>query len=77
MIMDPEMIIHDAIMILYQAKIDNRELQEYILKRYMIPNKVKQLDEILKLYGFSYDCDLEELRKKVKEDLDNDMFKLL
>lgn len=68
--MEKEFIVHDVIQTLYERGITRRESQEDCIKRYMQPEFISELEDLLKEYNVGYDCDFKELQKRIADEKD-------
>lgn len=70
---DGAILLHDVIQLLHERSINDKMMQEEIIKRYL-PDKVIELENILDYYNQDYTCDFAELKIKNLADLSKGNF---
>lgn len=75
--MEDEFIIHEAIRTLYKHNRIGEEGQEDCLKRYLKSEFIAELETLLRKYNVGYDCDFEELQKRITHDVKKNIYSIV
>ena len=76
MVPDGSKILHDVNQLLYEHKVTDRNMQEFVIKRYMTDEPLLELQQIMDYYKVKFTCDFKELQAINDKDIRKDDFKI-